>query len=93
MEPIEPRCRCGDPHVDEDGFCGNDCRVPALKEQLMQAERHITDLQANGTKLIDDQRDLKRLVKRALVNIGAHPDGDVGCKWLQDAYDMLERMK
>ncbi len=30
------RCACGDPHVDDDGFCSDTCRLTFLRVNLVK---------------------------------------------------------
>jgi len=70
-------------------------RMEELEAQLADREAFITQLQDRGTKLIEDQRDLKRLVREVLDTL-ADPGGDpsyVEGAWVLKAQAMLERMK
>ena len=63
--------------------------VTALLAEQDAQRKNIADLHKDANRLIDDQRDLKQLVKKAL-NAQSPDDGRT---WVLEAQAMLERMK
>lgn len=65
--------------------------VPDLLAQADDRENHITDVVNRCSRLLQDQRDLKGLIRKALSEVegGYHLSGN----WVLEAQAMLERMK
>lgn len=61
-----------------------------IEARVRDLEAHVTALQADGTKMIDEKRELLRLIKSALSQLETGP---VHGEWVIKAQKALERMR